>query len=103
MIAATVCSIHFDENSHVIPLRQQLLNYCSKNNSSLKPNAVPTLHLPKSSHQSQKPLSMSFKLGGKRRRAEVHEFLEVLIVFEASSIKQVKTSDTSTLNIQSLG
>lgn len=45
---ATVCSHHFTEDSLLKPLKHKLLNYSPSKFRNLKPDAVPTINLPKS-------------------------------------------------------
>lgn len=53
LMHASICSQHFDSECFFTPLKHQLLQYSPKGFRNLKPDAVPTLNIPKSKDLSE--------------------------------------------------
>lgn len=70
--------MHFLPSCFEIPLRQQLLNYTPKNSRNLKPDAIPTEQLPKSSSCIEKTKEInarSIRASVRRRKSTITELL----------------------------
>ncbi|KAJ4431301.1 hypothetical protein ANN_19898 [Periplaneta americana] len=71
-----ICSLHFEETSYEVPLKQKLLNYEPKSSRNLKVDAVPTKALAQSclKRKSTDNLRLN-RCEKRRRRKEIHDII----------------------------
>ncbi|KAJ8888548.1 hypothetical protein PR048_008039 [Dryococelus australis] len=85
VVAARVCSVHFDGDAYAKSLRHQLLRYSPVTSRKLRPDAVPTLHLPGT---SAKTLSSADVGRLERRVARARRNLVRELLLQASRTRQ---------------
>ncbi|XP_072385585.1 uncharacterized protein [Diabrotica undecimpunctata] len=98
---ARICSKHFKTEDYQRNLQQELLNYVSKKGLKLKPEAVPSLHLPKSKSAS---LSNNKKKKVQRAKHRASKKCVEKLLTTSRSTTQVKVQaqegNCSQLNIE---
>ncbi|KAJ4449460.1 hypothetical protein ANN_00859 [Periplaneta americana] len=73
---ARICSLHFEESSYEVPLKQKLLNYEPKSSRNLKVDAVPTKALSQSCLKRKSTDNLRLdRCEKRRRRKEIHDII----------------------------
>ncbi|VEN48021.1 unnamed protein product [Callosobruchus maculatus] len=99
---ARICSIHFEQSSFEIPLRQRLLQYNPKNSRTLKRDARSTLHLPASSCKAIKKTERQTRCIKRDQQAIVANLLKKNDHLQPSTSRQKPEEALRTINIDEI-
>nr|CAH7725046.1 unnamed protein product [Callosobruchus chinensis] len=99
---ARICSIHFEQNSFEIPLRQRLLQYSPKNSRTLKCDAMPTLYLPGPSYTTIKKTERHTRFIKRDQQAIVADLLNKNDQLQPSTSREKPVELLGSINIDEM-